>query len=73
MKLHDQHVHSMYSADSNELLKNYLEKAKIEGCKYFLTTEHFDLDLVEFHGNWIGEYDKVEEELNTLKKDYPKG
>ena len=71
MKLHDQHVHSMYSADSNELLKNYLEKAKIEGCKYFLTTEHFDLDLVEFHGNWIGEYDKVEEELNTLKKDYP--
>ena len=30
----------------------------------------FYLDLVEFHGNWIGEYDKVEEELNTLKKDY---
>ena len=71
MKLHDQHVHSMYSADSNELLKNYLEKATIEGCKYFLTTEHFDLDLVEFHDNWIGDYDKVEEELNILKKDYP--
>lgn len=71
MKLHDQHVHSMYSADSNELLKNYLEKATIEGCKYFLTTEHFDLDLVEFHDNWIGEYDKVEEELKTLKKGYP--
>ena len=71
MKLHDQHVHSMYSADSNEQLKNYLEKASIEGCKYFLTTEHFDLDLVEFHDNWIGEYDKVQEELKSLKKDYP--
>lgn len=71
MILHDQHVHSMYSADSNEQLKNYLEVALKEGCKYFITTEHFDLDLVEFHDNWIADYDGVEKELCKLKKDYP--
>ncbi len=71
MKLHDQHVHSGYSADSNENIKNYLDKVSKLGCKYFITTEHFDIDLVEFHDSWIADYDALEEELKTLQKDYP--
>ena len=71
MILHDQHVHSMYSADSDEKLVNYLDVAFKMGCKYFVTTEHFDLDLVEFHENWIADYKKLNEELNLLKEKYP--
>lgn len=70
MVLHDQHVHSMYSADSNEKLKNYLEIASKMNCKYFVTTEHFDLDLVEFHENWIADYEGVQKELDSLKEEY---
>lgn len=56
MILHDQHLHSKYSHDSNEELINYIEIANRMGCKYFVTTEHFDLDLVINHEDWIVDY-----------------
>lgn len=71
MKLHDQHVHSIYSHDSNESLVNYLEKAKNLNCSYFVTTEHFDLGLVEYDENWIADYEKLKNELNQLQTNYP--
>lgn len=71
MIIHDQHVHSSFSADSNENIKNYLDVASKMSCSYFLTTEHFDLDLVDFHDSWIADYEGVKQELNKYKKDYP--
>ena len=71
MILHDQHVHSKYSADSVEDLKLYFEKAKALGCSYFVTTDHFDLDLVEHHEDWTVDFDSLKKELKKLSEIYP--
>lgn len=71
MVLHDQHVHSKYSNDSNEDLKKYLDIANKIGCNYFVTTEHFDLDLIEFHDDWIADYESLNKELQILTNNYP--
>ncbi len=70
MILHDQHVHSKYSADSNEELKLYFEKAVELGCKYFVTTDHFDLDLVEHHEDWTVDFDAFKKEIKSLTQIY---
>lgn len=71
MKLHDQHVHSKYSVDSEQELKDYFEYASKLGCKYFVTTEHFDIFLVEFQEDWTVDYGALKNEINQLKKEYP--
>ena len=71
MILHDQHLHSKYSHDSNEELINYIELANRMGCKYFVTTEHFDLDLVINHEDWIVDYQALKNELQIHQKNYP--
>ena len=71
MILHDQHLHSKYSHDSNEELINYIEIANRMGCKYFVTTEHFDLDLVINHEDWIVDYQALKNELQIHQKNYP--
>lgn len=71
MTLHDQHVHSKYSVDSDEALINYIQIASDKGCKYFVTTEHFDLDLVEHHEDWMVDYSALKQELKNYCKLFP--
>ena len=71
MILHDQHLHSKYSHDSNEELINYIEIANKIGCKYFVTTEHFDLDLALNHEDWTVDYQALKKELQMHQKNYP--
>lgn len=71
MTLHDQHIHSKYSHDSNESLTAYLDKAKNLGCKYFVTTEHYDLDVSCIHKDLVADFSMLKEELNQLKSQYP--
>ncbi len=68
--LHDQHVHSMYSRDSNELLENYIKKAKENNLKYFITTEHIEFDSVITNDNWEVDYPNLIKELNELGEKY---
>jgi len=69
--LHDQHVHCEYSMDSEEKIENYLKIAVAKGCKYFVTTDHLDLDIndsgVDWRADYIGEY----QYLASIQKDYP--
>lgn len=66
MVLHDQHIHSSYSEDSNEDLKNYYDAAKHLGCKYFVTTEHIDfMPSMDTH-HWLCDFDKLQKELNDI-------
>ncbi len=44
MNLYDCHLHSSLSFDSQEDMENYVKIAKAKGDKYFITTEHMDLE-----------------------------
>ena len=68
MVLHDQHVHSSYSEDSNELLENHYNEAKKFGCKYFVTTEHIDYMPSMSGYDWLCDFDKLIQNLEELKK-----
>ena len=59
MILHDQHVHSEYSEDSIASLLEYYKLATSLGCKYFITTEHLDLDITNQKVDWIADYQLV--------------
>lgn len=71
MVLHDQHVHSKFSADSNQELEAYIKKANDLGCKYFVTTEHLDYGLVEFNTNWTVDFENLKKELRYYQTKYP--
>lgn len=69
MILHDQHVHSEYSEDSQASLDEYYEIAKKIGCKYFVTTEHIDFMPAYSDHDWLCDFDKLQIHLNKLNKD----
>lgn len=71
MILHDQHVHSKYSADSNQELEAYFQRATFLGCKYFITTDHLDFDLAEFNEDWTVDFKNLKAELEILHQKYP--
>lgn len=68
MILHDQHVHSKYSEDSNELLENHYQIAKEKGCKYFITTEHIDYMPSMSGYDWLCDFDALVNNLNKLNQ-----
>jgi histidinol-phosphatase (PHP family) len=67
--LHDQHVHSQYSEDSEALLDEYYEFAKKLGCKYFVTTEHIDFMPAYSDHDWICDFDLLKTHLDSLNQD----
>lgn len=71
MTLHDQHIHSSFSHDSQEDLKNYLEYAYKLGCKYFITTEHYDLNVISYNKDLTADFKQVAQTLTSLQKNYP--
>ena len=42
----DQHVHSSFSSDSEELLENAVQAAMAAGLDTLCVTEHMDMDYV---------------------------
>ena len=68
MVLHDQHVHSSFSEDSNQEIKEYYDFAKKIGCKYFITTEHIDLDVTLQKCDWVVDFKKLKQRLNEIKE-----
>lgn len=70
-RLHDQHLHSSYSFDSKENIKNYYKLANELGCGYFVTTEHIEFDSVYNHQDWTVDFDSLKKDLEKYSKKYP--
>ena len=66
MKLHDQHVHTIYSADSMASLEEYYQLAQQLGCKYFVTTEHVDLDIAGKGVDWLADFSSLKKHLDNI-------
>lgn len=70
--LHDQHVHTHYSMDSNQAIEPYVQLAIQRGCKYFVTTDHMDLDSLFFEiKDWDIDFDGYNHEMKQLQEKYP--
>ena len=69
-KIYDQHVHSHYSFDSEQTIKEYLDKAVRLGLDYFVLTDHFDLNYLDKGKDISFDIDAEQEELDTLQKQY---
>ena len=74
MLIHDQHVHSYYSFDSNQPIKEYLIKAEELGLSFFILTDHCDLNYLDKGENLFFnikaqnlELDKLQKEFNSIK------
>ena len=71
MKIHDQHVHSYYSFDTDQKIEDYLEKAASLGLKHFVLTDHYDLNYLDEHKDLSFDIEKQHKELEGLQKKYP--
>ena len=71
MKIHDQHVHSYYSFDSEQSIKEYLDKARDLNLEYFVLTDHCDLNYLDKGKDIFFDIDKERAELDELQKEYP--
>ena len=69
--LYDQHIHSSFSNDSHEDLRNYYENAKEQGIEYVITTEHCDFLSSVDNTDWMPDFDKLISYQKELDKDYP--
>lgn len=69
--IHDQHVHSYYSFDSDQPIEEYLEKANKLGLKYFVLTDHYDMNHINSGKDLSFDISKQRDELDKLQKRYP--
>ncbi len=70
MTLHDQHVHTKYSRDSQAEITGYMKLAHDAGCKYFVTTDHMEFMSVFNHEDWTVNYDELFIEAIPLAAEY---
>ena len=70
MIIHDQHVHSCYSFDSEQSIKEYLLKASELGLSYFVLTDHCDLDYLDKGKDLFFDIKKRDLELENLQKEF---
>ena len=66
MILHDQHVHSYYSFDSEQPIEEYLIKAKEIGLDYFILTDHCDLNYLDKGEDVFFDIKKEDEDAHIL-------
>ena len=73
MNVIDCHVHSELSFDSRELMENYVKKAAEMGDKYFITTEHVDLESWAIGGedDIAPDFDRQQQLVEELNAKYP--
>lgn len=69
--IYDQHVHSYYSFDSNQSIEEYLDVAIKLGLKYFVLTDHYDLNHINTGKDLFFDISKQKKELEELQKRYP--
>lgn len=70
MIIHDQHVHSYYSFDSEQRIEEYLEKTRELGLSYFVLTDHCDLNYLDKGDDIFFSLENQEKELNLLQTKY---
>ena len=70
MEYFDQHVHSYYSYDSDQPIKEYLDKTRELGLSYFVLTDHYDFNYQDTGKDNDFDIDKRKKELDELQKDY---
>lgn len=71
MILHDQHIHSFFSNDSNEPLENYYIIASEKGIDYVITCEHYDPHTAVDSTTWCADYNKLMALQEEYKIKYP--
>ena len=69
--IYDQHIHTRFSVDSKEEMENYLKLLKDKEMKYFISCDHIDFDLINYHNDWLCDFDARRAEIDRLKKIYP--
>ena len=70
MLIHDQHVHSYYSFDSEQPIREYLLKASELGLSYFVLTDHCDLNYLNSGNDLFFDIVKRNLELKQLQKEF---
>ncbi len=68
--IHDQHMHSSFSRDSNEDLENYFKEAKKIGIKYVATCEHIDFKTCIDNTTWDCDFSGLIKYEKELEKKY---
>ena len=71
MLLHDQHIHSFFSNDSNEPLESYYKIASEKGIDHVITCEHYDPHTAVDSTTWCADYDKLIMLQEEYKVKYP--
>ena len=72
MNVIDCHVHTDLSFDSREPMENYVRNAALNGDEYFITTEHFDLEIRIMDGEDIAaDLDRQQQIIKELNEKYP--
>ncbi|SDW97618.1 histidinol-phosphatase HisJ family protein [Paenibacillus sp. CF384] len=66
----DQHVHSYYSPDSEEMLEHIVANAVKLGKQAVVTTDHFDYDCKYFKKDVLIDMDSYEREVAALRRQY---
>lgn len=69
--IHDQHIHTKYSVDSKQEIEPLVQKAISNNAKYFVSCDHTDFDLANYHQDWLVDFKKYDEEIEELKVKYP--
>ncbi|MCL2522347.1 MAG: PHP domain-containing protein [Erysipelotrichales bacterium] len=67
--IHDQHLHSSFSFDSEEDMENYVKEAVKNNNCYFITTEHYELN--SFKGNITIDFKALKKRLEEIALKYP--
>lgn len=70
MGIYDQHLHSKFSYDSRQEMKEYIKCAKAQGDKFFTTTEHMDVDSSITACDMMPDFANLMEERKRLAKKY---
>ena len=73
MNVIDCHVHSELSFDSREPMENYVRQRAQRGDKYFITTEHVDLESWAIGGedDIAPDFDRQQRLVKELNEKYP--
>lgn len=71
MKIYDQHVHSYYSFDSEQVIDEYIKKALENGLSHFVLTDHIDLNYLSTGKDLNFNIADQHKELAKLQSKYP--
>lgn len=62
----DYHLHTHFSADSQELMKNHIAVAEAKGIQEICFTDHFEYELPDWGPEWACDVDGIFAEIDAL-------